>query len=69
LEDFHIHRPSPRDGVNTPDAAFDDRSLPVSNLSAQRIEEIEKILMPGFLEQLEKLKQEKPHLFKSHSKK
>jgi len=49
-------------------SAFDDRSLPINNLSAERTEEIEKILMPRLLERLEKLRKEKPHLFKSPEK-
>jgi DNA-binding TFAR19-related protein (PDSD5 family) len=49
-------------------SAFDDRSLPINTLSAERAEEIEKILMPRMLERLEKLRLEKPHLFKSPEK-
>ncbi len=46
-------------------SAFDDRSLPVNDLSAQRMEEIEKALMPELLIKLKRLREEKPSLFKA----
>lgn len=48
---------------------FDDSDLPVSNLSAERIEEIEKIALPKLQEAFEKLRNEKPQLFTSAKKK
>jgi len=50
-------------------SAFDDRALPISDLSAEKIEAVEKIVMPELLERLEKLRHEKPHLFRSPGKK
>jgi hypothetical protein len=47
---------------------FDDSGLPISNLSAERIEEIEKIALPRLQEAFEKLREEKLHLFKSSKK-
>ena len=49
-------------------SAFDDRGMLVNDLSAERIMEIEKILLPGIVEQLEKLRLEKPQLFTSPKK-
>lgn len=49
-------------------SAFDDRKLPINDLSVERIEEIEKILMPDLLSKLDKLRKEKPHLFRSSIK-
>ena len=49
-------------------SAFDDRSLPNNDLSAKRIEEIEKVIMPDLIESIEKLRQDKPHLFKTSKK-
>lgn len=46
-------------------SAFDDRNLPVNDLSTERIEEIEKIAMPRIKQILEKLRKEKPDLFQS----
>ena len=48
---------------------FDDRDLPVNNLSVQRTEEIEKLVIPNLTEAVENLRKEKPHLFKSAGKK
>ena len=50
-----------------PKTAFDDSKLPINNLSTKRQLEIEKSGTPHFQEALEKLKQEKPHLFKEGS--
>jgi|GEM_PF-5465899 len=43
---------------------FDDRNLPVNNLTPERIREIEKLAMPILAELLEKLRKEKPESFK-----
>jgi len=48
---------------------FDDRELPVNNLSVERTEEIEKLVVPQLTEAAESLRKEKPYLFKSTSKK
>lgn len=45
-------------------AAFDDSDLPVNNLTPERMEEIERLMMPRLKDALEKLRREKPHLFK-----
>jgi len=47
---------------------FDDRKLPVNDLSVERIEELEKIIFPKLKEAFNKLRLEQPHLFKSLSK-
>ena len=44
---------------------FDDTMLPVNRITAERSEQIEKILMPRLEKALDKLRIEKPHLFKS----
>jgi len=49
-------------------SAFDDRALPINDLSKERIMEIEKIVLPELWQQLEKLRLEKPHLFRSPEK-
>jgi hypothetical protein len=46
---------------------FDDRNLPINTLSVEETERIEKIAMPLLKEALEKLRLEKPHLFKSYT--
>jgi hypothetical protein len=48
---------------------FDDSDLPINDLSVERTEEIEKMVMPLLLEAAKKLRKEKPHLFKSTNKK
>jgi hypothetical protein len=37
-------------------------------MSAKRMEAIEKLMMPRLTEAFEKLREEKPHLFKSKAK-
>jgi len=49
-------------------ASFDDSDLPVNNLSPERMEEIETLMVPRLKEAFEKLRKEKPHLFKSSKK-
>ncbi|MFM9840978.1 MAG: hypothetical protein ACKVOQ_22110 [Cyclobacteriaceae bacterium] len=46
-------------------SAFDDRSLPVNDLSAERMAEIEKALMPELLSKLNRLREKKPSLFRT----
>jgi len=48
---------------------FDDRGMPVNDLSLERSEQIEKLAMPLLEEAFKKLKTEQPHLFKPISKK
>lgn len=47
---------------------FKDRDLPINELSLKRIEEIEQLVMPKLQGAFAKLRQEKPHLFKSGNK-
>jgi hypothetical protein len=47
---------------------FNDSNLPINDLSVERTEEIEKLVIPRLTEAFKKLRQEKPHLFKSSSK-
>ena len=47
---------------------FDGHKISVNNLTVERSEEIEKVVMPLLTEMLDKLRQEKPHLFKSSKK-
>lgn len=44
---------------------FDDSGLPVNSLTVERIEEIEKLVVPRLDEAFDKLRKKKPHLFKS----
>lgn len=46
-------------------APFDGRDLPINNLSPERMEEIETLMMPRLKDAFAKLRKEKPHLFKS----
>jgi hypothetical protein len=46
---------------------FDDKDLPINNLSAERMDEIERLVVPKMKEAFNKLRQEQPHLFKSSS--
>lgn len=52
-----------------PILTFDDRNLPPNNISVERAEEIEQAARPLLREMLEKLRKEKPHLFRSVSSK
>lgn len=47
---------------------FDDSNLPINNLTSERMEEIEKLMLPRLTEAFKKLRKEKPHLFKSTGK-
>lgn len=47
---------------------FDASDLPTSDLSGERIEQIEKIVAPKLRAAFDKLRQEKPHLVKSSKK-
>jgi hypothetical protein len=47
---------------------FDDSNLPLNDLSVERTEEIEKLVLPRLNEAFKKLHQEKPHLFKASKK-
>lgn len=49
-------------------APFDDSDLPINNLTPDRMEEIEALMMPRLKDAFEKLRKEKPHLFKSPKK-
>lgn len=46
-------------------SAFDDRKLPVNDLTVERMEEIEQLIMPSIKNAIEKIRKEKPSLFKS----
>jgi len=45
---------------------FDDSKLPNNDLTTQRTEEIEKLVMPRLEEAFKKLRSKKPHLFKNN---
>ena len=47
-----------------PSTAFNDHNLPENNISRERMKEIVELSKPYLKEALEKLKKEKPHLFK-----
>ena len=50
-----------------PASAFDDSNLPINPMSKERELEIDEKALPLLKETLKKLKEEKPHLFKSSS--
>ena len=55
--------------LNNFNSPFDDRNLPVNNLSVERTEEIEKLILPQLKEAMDNLRKEKPYLFKDSNKK
>ena len=46
-------------------SAFDDRKLPVNNMTSERMLKIDKVAMPLLEEMLDKLYLEQPQLFKT----
>lgn len=43
---------------------FDDSTLPVNNLTPERMEEIEELMMPRLKQAFKELRKVKPYLFK-----
>jgi hypothetical protein len=57
------------DEVAMPIVTFDDRNPPPNKIARSRAEEFERVARPLLNEMLEKLRHEKPHLFRSASDK
>jgi hypothetical protein len=55
--------------TKTAKLSFDDRNLPPNKITRYRAEEIERVAKPLLSEMLEKLRGEKPELFRSSSDK